>query len=182
MASTLKVNNLDTASGSTITLPTGKQIVGTDAASIYAPGMVVQFVESSTTSNRAEISSNSYVATNCFIDITPKFANSKIQVRLASTINTDTNSTNTAVYTYYRRIGGGSFSNIRNTTNHYGIGQAYSAQSRTHTPLIAEIVDAPNTTSIVRYQLYLRTNQSIKVELPCTTEEHLVMTAMEIKQ
>ena len=180
--STLFVNNLNTASGSTNTLPTGKQIVGTDAASIYAPGMVVQFVESSTTSNRAEISSSSYVATNCFIDITPKFANSKIQVRLASTINTDTNSTNTAVYTYYRRIGGGSFSNIRNTTNHYGIGQSYSAQSRTHCPLIAEIVDAPSTTDIVRYQLYLRTNQSIKVELPATTEEHLVMTALEIKQ
>ena len=70
-------NTLNTASGTTITVPTGKTLVGTDAASIYAPGMVVQFVESSTTSNRAEISSSSFVSTNCFIDITPKFANSK---------------------------------------------------------------------------------------------------------
>jgi len=145
-------------------------------------GHVVQFVESSTTSNRSEISSSSFVATNVYIDITPKYNNSKINVRLATTINTDTNSTNTAVYTYYRRIGSsGSFSNIRNTTTHYGIGQLYSNQSRTHTPLIAEIVDSPNTLEIVRYQLYLRTHQSIKVELPCTTEEHVLMTATEYK-
>ena len=30
MASTLKINNIDTASGTTITLPTGKTLVGTD--------------------------------------------------------------------------------------------------------------------------------------------------------
>ena len=41
MASTLKINNLDTASGTTITIPTGKQLIGTDTNSIKAPGMVV---------------------------------------------------------------------------------------------------------------------------------------------
>ena len=30
MASTLKINNIDTASGSTITIPTGKQLIVTD--------------------------------------------------------------------------------------------------------------------------------------------------------
>ena len=36
--STLLVNNLNTASGSTITVPTGKNLVVTDAGSLYAPG------------------------------------------------------------------------------------------------------------------------------------------------
>ena len=46
--STLFVNNLNTASGSTITVPTGKQIIGTDTNSIKAPGMVIQSVHSDT--------------------------------------------------------------------------------------------------------------------------------------
>jgi len=40
--STLFVNNLNTASGTTITVPTGKTLVGTDTGSITAPGMVLQ--------------------------------------------------------------------------------------------------------------------------------------------
>ena len=34
--STLFVNNLNTASGTTITIPTGKQLIGTDTNSIKA--------------------------------------------------------------------------------------------------------------------------------------------------
>ena len=80
--STLFVNNLNTASGSTITIPTGKQLVGTDAASIYAPGMVVQMAERAGDNNvsRAASTSTSYVATNLQVTITPKFNNSKIIV------------------------------------------------------------------------------------------------------
>ena len=40
--STLKINNLDTVSGTTITIPTGKQLIGTDTNSIDTPGMIVQ--------------------------------------------------------------------------------------------------------------------------------------------
>ena len=41
MASTLKINNLDTASGTTITIPTGKQLIGTDVGSVGGAGNVV---------------------------------------------------------------------------------------------------------------------------------------------
>ena len=50
--STLAVNTIQPQTGSTttvnanVTLPTGKTIVGTDAASIYAPGMMVQITQS----------------------------------------------------------------------------------------------------------------------------------------
>ena len=44
MASTLKINNIDTASGSTITIPTGKQLIVTDAGAVRVPGTVLQVV------------------------------------------------------------------------------------------------------------------------------------------
>ena len=179
--STLFVNNLNTASGSTITIPTGKSLVGTDAASIYAPGTVVQLVSlSDTTVTRAASSSTSFVASNITNTITPKFNNSKIIVRVATTINTNTSSAENIVYTFYRKIGSGSFSNIR--TGDWGIGQAYSASSRIQVPCIAEIVDAPATTSAVQYTLYYRGTQGASVEVPATTTEHCEMTLMEIAQ
>tara|TARA_Y100000004_G_scaffold135585_1_gene153430 strand:- start:90 stop:680 length:591 start_codon:yes stop_codon:yes gene_type:complete len=49
MASTLKINNLDTASGSTITIPSGKTLVGTSDASIQSPGNVIGYTQSAYT-------------------------------------------------------------------------------------------------------------------------------------
>ena len=57
MASTLKINNLDTASGTTITIPTGKTLVGTDTGSVKVPGMVVQTVTNTSTSTVSNIKS-----------------------------------------------------------------------------------------------------------------------------
>lgn len=181
MTSTLRINNLDTATGSTITIPTGKSLVGTDTASIYAPGTVVQIVSlSDTTVTRAASSSSSFVASNITNTITPKFSNSKIIARVATSINNNTNSASTIVYTFYRSIGGGSFSNIR--SGDWGIGQAYGAASRIQVPCIAEIVDAPATTSAVTYTLYYRSHQGITVEVPATSTEHCEFTLMEIAQ
>lgn len=179
--STLFVNNIDTATGTTITVPTGKKLVGTDAASIYAPGMVVQMVSlSDTTVTRAASSSTSFVASNITNTITPKFSNSKIIARVATSINNNTNSTSAIVVTMYRSIAGGSFSNLR--TSDWGITQGYSAASRIQIPCIAEIVDAPATTSAVTYTLYYRSSQGITVEVPATTSEHCEFTLMEIAQ
>ena len=179
--STLFVNNLNTASGSTITVPTGKKLVGTDAASIYAPGMVVQMVSlSDTTLTRSASNSASFVASNITNTITPKFSNSKIIARVATTLNNNTNNAQAIVATFYRKIGSGSFSNIR--SGDWGITQAYGAASRIQIPCIAEIVDAPATTSAVTYTLYYRSAQGATVEVPATTTEHCEFTLMEIAQ
>ena len=178
--STLFVNNLNTASGSTITVPTGKVLT--------APGHVIQTTDVSSNgvgtvpSSRTETSSTSFVPSTLFGKITPKFSSSKITVRFASSINTNTNSTNSMVYTIYRSIGGGSFSNLRNTTTHYGIGQIRSLQSRTQAPFYAEIVDSPNTTSEVIYRVYVRSHEGITAEIPSTTEEHYECIIQEIAQ
>ena len=88
MASTLKINNLDTASGTTITIPTGKQLIGTDTNSIKAPGMIVQ-VAHHTHSSQTTLTSQTWTATGTTLAFTPKYANSDlyIHVKVAAEIS-----------------------------------------------------------------------------------------------
>ena len=65
MASTLKINNLDTASGTTITVPTGKKLIGTDSATFKQPGMILQTINS-TTNTEFQGASTSWVDTGLF--------------------------------------------------------------------------------------------------------------------
>ena len=71
--STLFVNNLNTASGTDITVASGK--------TIKAPGMIVQ-VQSGQTSNQLTLNSNQSTQTDVglSVTITPKYSNSKIYV------------------------------------------------------------------------------------------------------
>ena len=81
MASTLKINNLDTASGTTITIPAGKQIIGTDQMSIKAPGMVIQVQSGQCITQTTKSSSlGTYSDVGLSVTITPKYSNSKIHV------------------------------------------------------------------------------------------------------
>ena len=85
------------------------------------------------------------------------------------------------VYTIYRKIGSGSYSNLRSTSGEYGIGHVQGTD-RVQCPLIAEIVDTPNTTSTVTYKVYARSVHGITFELPSTQEEHLECVITEIRQ
>lgn len=69
MASTLKVNTLDTASGSSITLASGKVL--------DASGMVVQTVYVDPISTEVDSTSNTFVDTGLQATITPKLTTSK---------------------------------------------------------------------------------------------------------
>ena len=76
--STLYTDNIRANNASQITLPTGQKIVGTDAASIYSPGNVVQMVDATGATQTSVTANNTWVATNALVSITPKFNNSKI--------------------------------------------------------------------------------------------------------
>jgi len=76
--STLFVNNLNTATGTTITIPTGKTLVGTDNSSIVAPGMVVQYQHTTLAGGSDTSTTTSFTDTGNQVTITPKFSNSKI--------------------------------------------------------------------------------------------------------
>ena len=87
MASTLKINNLDTASGTTITVPTGKQLIGTDINSIKAPGMVIQMQSSVLPGGNDQTNSGSFIDTGLSCNITPKYSNSKILIMVHHVIS-----------------------------------------------------------------------------------------------
>ena len=76
--STLFVNNLNTASGSTITIPTGKTLVGTDEGTIRTPGTILQVVQAQSSSSTS-FSSGSY-SDLISQAITPKSTSSKIKI------------------------------------------------------------------------------------------------------
>ena len=94
MASTLKINNLDTASGTTITVPTGKTLVGTDTGSITAPGMILQaqYTTHPNDHNVSNVSSQTSVNINnatirgtCSTSFTRKDANSFFLIEVGVT-------------------------------------------------------------------------------------------------
>ena len=74
MASTLKINNIDTASGSTITIPTGKQLIVTDEGGLRVPGTVIQVVENASTTQMNQ-GGTSFADTNLTCTITQKYSN-----------------------------------------------------------------------------------------------------------
>ena len=88
MTSTLKVNTLESASGTDITIPTGKKLVVTDNGGIDAPGMIVNVATEHTDGNTI-VSSTSYITTNLQITYTPKKAGNLIIIQ--SNMGTDTN-------------------------------------------------------------------------------------------
>jgi hypothetical protein len=80
--STLFVNNLNTASGSTITVPTGKRLVVTDEGGVRVPGSVIQVVNSTKSGAVTNTSQSSYVDTGLTATITPKYSSSKTSINI----------------------------------------------------------------------------------------------------
>jgi len=92
--STLFVNNLNTASGSTITVPTGKQVIGTDSATFKQPGMILQTIAGN--SNTVfDSTSTSWTDTGLFSLTFPQNlqSGSKVLARIMATIG-ETNNNN----------------------------------------------------------------------------------------
>ena len=88
MTSTLKVNTLESASGTDITIPTGKKLVVTDNGGIDAPGMIVNVATEHTDTNTI-VSSAAYVTTTLQLTYTPKKAGNLIIIQ--ANMGADTN-------------------------------------------------------------------------------------------
>ena len=172
--STLSVDTIQGKTTSTkVDMPSGTMVQMTK---------VRDFQDSNLVASRLQSASTSYVASALEARITPKYADSIINVRFASSISTNQDSAHLVAYTIYRSINGGSYSALTNSGD-YGIGSVFGTD-RTQAPLIAECVDQThNTTNQIIYKVYARSNQGNvgNFELPNTDVEHFEAICIEVR-
>ena len=147
--STLFVNNLNTASGSTITIPTGKTLVGTDEGTIRAPGAVLQVKTATDSTERTSASSSFVTASNTLaVTLTPKSTSSKVFVTASLSYGSPS-----GTISFFPTIFRGS-TNLGNSTN--GFGNLFSGSSYQYAHATLQVLDAPSTDSAITYQVYFR--------------------------
>ena len=145
--STLAVNALQAQTGTTVSLPTGHKIVGTDAASIVAPGHIIQQVFSISVSEEST-TSNTYVDTGLHLIITPKYSNSKILILGSISLYQPTNNSVAAMSV---KRGSTIFGN-----SIWGLGYIYaSAGGGIVNQVPINYLDSPSTTSATTYRVML---------------------------
>ena len=164
MASTLKINNIDTASGSTITIPTGKQLIVTDAGAVRVPGTVLQVVnaEKLDTASTNSALGTAWVDTGLSCTITPKVNTSKILVHVDAALGVTQNLFN--YFRVVRNVGGGSYSMIseaatpgsRNAIHGMVYDSSTNGQGQTRLQTFNHL-DSPATTSAVIYKVQIAT-------------------------
>ena len=116
-------------------------------------GKVLQVVTNSH-NTRFVTTSTSYVeATGYSVTITPSATSSKVFI--ISSGQGDNEANGRIMYgTFYRTIGGGSDAHIGGDSE--GISQVYGADSRVQAPMTNSMLDSPNTTSAVKYMVYIK--------------------------
>ena len=152
--STLFVNNLNTASGSTITIPTGKQLVGTDINSIKAPGMIVQ-VQSGQVTVQTTLSSSQSTQTDVglSVTITPKYSNSKIYVMATGNSYAASNSDN-PLHRIVRTVSGTATSIAATDYISYRGGGG----GGTGTSYVQSVMDSAQSTAAHEYKIQIRSD------------------------
>ena len=142
--STLFVNNLNTASGSTITVPTSKKLIVTDGGGLKVPGTVVQVVQGTRGELGGQNASNIVLINQSF---TPKFSGSKFYVdfmipnltggqgnyfQAKAYIGVDSTPLNNTEVIYCRHSGQGTAANDAMTLNGSDFGTYTAPNTNTH--------------------------------------------------
>ena len=152
--STLFVNNLNTASGTTITIPTGKTLKATDTP-IVGTGNVIQ-VQSGQCTTQTTLSSNRATYTNVglSVTITPKYANSKIYVNVTGNGYASASSDN-SLHRIVRTVGGSA--TIIASTDY----MMYTASSSGNTggAYCQSVMDTAQSTAAHEYKIQLRSDK-----------------------
>lgn len=174
--STLYVNNIDTESGTDITIPTGKKLVVTDEGGLAVPGTVVQVVQSTNTQNIV-IGSTGFIATHLQADITPKFATSKILIMVNGGV--DTNVSGRAMRTTIYRDNTTNLAALASGQQWFGYDIGHNSRLQSSTSM--QFLDNPSTTNSVNYRVYGSSSDGNNVEYPGTFATK-VMILMEIAQ
>ena len=168
--STLKVNNIDTQTGTTISVASGKVLT--------APGHVIQTIYSSITSPETT-TSTSYVNTSLAATITPTSSSSKILVMVNAAMYANGVGTH-AIASIFR--GDVSGTDLGNGT--YGIGSAYtgSGGAAVKAYVCCAILDSPNTTSATTYTVAIKKSGGTYSSILSVNSERSTIALQEIAQ
>tara|TARA_B100000282_G_scaffold279498_1_gene239898 strand:+ start:1105 stop:1668 length:564 start_codon:yes stop_codon:yes gene_type:complete len=155
MASTLKINNLDSATGSTITVASGKSLV--------APGHVIN-VQSVTMTDSTTFAGTAFTDVTdgnnpLSITITPKNANSKFLLIMNVSASADNGSSRFG-FRFLRNstaVGVGDTQGSRISVAVAGIGSSSNANDET---LSFTHLDSPSTSSAITYKVQGQVEQS----------------------
>ena len=154
MASTLKINNLDSASGTTITVPTGKKLVVTDAGGMQVPHMVGQMVQSGTIADHNNSAEATWANTNYTLAITPTATSSKVLVHFHIPYRLSGTGTNMrGSMRLNRAISGGATTLVWNTDSNVEQFQVRNATNEHDAIMSMTFLDSPSTTNAVTYTM-----------------------------
>jgi len=152
--STLFVNNLNTASGTSIALASGKTLDASGGTFAPSSGQIIQYVTRDYTMNQGTFTANSDTAmTDIYVDITPTSASNKIvwYTQLIMKNTTDGGYGKFAVYNHTTTTQWGSG---YNAAGGYTTG-SNNANVWVEIPITA--VNTAGTTSTMRLMAYIRT-------------------------
>ena len=166
--STLFVNNLNTASGSTITIPTGKTLKSTDTP-IVGAGNVIQVLSTPMNASKST-QSTSFVGTGHSVTITPKYNNSKMYLNLSGGAWHISSAQSFA--TFYR-----------GSTNLGDASVGLCQNEQAYTPHSFSFLDSPATTNATTYEVYWRVTHATHTSYySYSSYGTVVLTVMEIAQ
>ena len=150
--STLFVNNLNTASGTNIAIPTGKTLTAVDASAIRAPGMVIQTVFDAH-STQTSTNSSTFIDVGIQATITPKSASNKIlcHVHVNGVYKDGSNIAGVGIK-FLKTISGTTTEVARLANRAAGDNGSGSAAVQSIGTVSGCILDAPNTTGAVTYK------------------------------
>ena len=146
------------------------------SGSVNIPGSIIQVVQG-TQGGVANFSSSSYAASSLDLDFTPKFATSKVFIQCNFSV--DTQASGRQFYaTIYRDS-----TRLDSVTlgGSYGFATSYEAGDRQINTLSAMVLDSPNTTSTIHYELYCRSANSSQVQMSSQSVT-AIMICMEVAQ
>ena len=168
--STLKVNNIDTQTGTTISVASGKVLT--------APGHVIQTIYSSITSPETT-TSTSYVNTSLAATITPTSSSSKILVMVNAAMYAAGVGTHAIAGIFRGDVSG---TDLGNGT--YGIGSAYtgSGGAAIKAYVCCAILDSPNTTSATTYTVAIKKSGGSHSSQISVNSERSTIALQEIAQ
>tara|TARA_Y100000287_G_scaffold125588_1_gene101341 strand:- start:42 stop:590 length:549 start_codon:yes stop_codon:yes gene_type:complete len=182
MVSILKTDKIQASHGSTIEIPTGHIL--------HQPGMIIQtqvgqFQEGIGGHTRVQTSSQTPVASNILVTITPKLSTSKLLVNFSGQGAFNSGNAGNAMELYlYRSVGGASFAaadlDSGKVTN-------YAAYSNSSDSILHSVsfswLDNPATTSTVIYKIYIASsNGAANVKFGSNTQDLTFISVMEIAQ